>query len=35
MKNFVKTGEVITVTAPYAVSGGDLVNVGAIAGVAI
>lgn len=33
MKNFVEPGEVITLTAPYAVSGGDGVLVGMIFGV--
>ena len=34
MKNFVQKGDVLTVTAPYAVNSGDGVLVGAIFGVA-
>lgn len=34
MKNFVQNGEVITVTAPAAVTSGDMVVVGSIHGVA-
>lgn len=34
MKNFVQTGETITVTAPYAVNAGDGVLVGTLFGVA-
>jgi predicted RecA/RadA family phage recombinase len=34
MKNFVQSGEVLTVTAPYAVTGGQGVLVGALFGVA-
>jgi predicted RecA/RadA family phage recombinase len=34
MKNFVQTGLVLSVAAPYAVSGGQLLQLGAIIGVA-
>ena len=34
MKNFIQPGDVVTVTAPAAVSAGDLVAVGALIGVA-
>lgn len=34
MKNFIQNGEVLTVTAPAAVSSGDMVVVGSIHGVA-
>nr|CAD6606410.1 hypothetical protein RKHAN_01867 [Rhizobium sp. Khangiran2] len=35
MKNFISTGDIITVTAPANVSSGDLVIVGTLAGVAV
>lgn len=34
MKNFIQAGRTITVSAPYAVTGGQLLEVGAIIGVA-
>lgn len=35
MKNYIQPGHTVTVTAPAAVSSGDLVNVGLLVGVAV